>query len=299
MKSAHLFIMLILVIAGSILVTGCTNSNPPKPADTQVPPTPVSPAEEPLGEQTKEIPEESITPLEAATPGTVESSLFESPVSEPPLDLVVSVSARKDPVYHTITVTFDGGKGQQLLKSLTVRVTDSEGKVTEVPLGTNKGDEVEIAGTNGDDRVQVVAAYKNGTSFHIHDQTVKGQTRVGTVTDSPTIIPTPGPDTDPLYGGPVTEPPVNLNVMVETDKDPIYRVITSTFRGGHGQSLVKTITIRAQLSDGTEVIKEITNNIGSTAEIQGTAGVDKVQVIVFYKNGEHYKIGEKSFGPRG
>ncbi|MDD1725128.1 MAG: hypothetical protein LUQ07_08380, partial [Methanospirillum sp.] len=67
----------------------------------------------------------------------------------------------------------------------------------------------------------------------------------------------------------------------------------------HGQSLVKTITIHAQLSDGTEVVKEISNDIGSTAEIQGTAGIDKVQVIVFYKNGEHYKIGEKSLGPRG
>ena len=59
------------------------------------------------------------------------------------------------------------------------------------------------------------------------------------------------------------------------------------------------IEVHALLSDGSEVTEELSNNIGGEAEIQGTNGNDKVQVVVFYKNGEQYKISEKVFGPRG
>jgi len=88
-------------------------------------------------------------------------------------------------------------------------------------------------------------------------------------------------------------------VQVDVIKDPVYRVITATFRGGHGQSLVRTTQVHALLSDGSEVTKDLASNIGSIAEIQGTAGNDKIQIVVFYKNGEQYKISEKVFGPRG
>jgi hypothetical protein len=82
-------------------------------------------------------------------------------------------------------------------------------------------------------------------------------------------------------------------------KDPIYRVITGTFRGGHGQSLISRIDMHAVLGTGEAVTKQITGNIGAIAEIQGSDGIDRVQVVVYFKNGTSYKILEKSFGPRG
>ena len=216
---------------------------------------------------------------------------------QPPTELLVSVSAQKDPIYNQIAVVFDGGKGQQMLHSITVRATTSDGVMTELPLPPNRGDEVTFAGSKGVDRVQVMVQYKNGASYLIMDQTV-GQTRAGVVTAAPTIASAPT-SSNGMYDGPVVQPPKNLVVLVEVEKDPVYRVITATFRGGRGQSLVKSIDMHAALSDGTEQTKNLVSDTGNIAEIQGTSGYDKIQVVVFYKNGEQYKISENVFGPRG
>lgn len=278
-------ILLVLVLAGCILLAGCTSSEPsevpktpmPTPSPTTLPPTPEETmAPEPEGELT----------------------IFDGPVTEPPAELDVSVSAQKDPVYNKITAVFDGGKGQQLLQSIMVRVTTADGLTSEQPLPPNRGAEVMFDGSKGVDRVQAAVYYKNGASYLILDQKV-GQTRGIIATATPTIASAPEQSSGGLYEGPVTQPPQNLVVLVDIIKDPVYRVITATFRGGHGQQLVKTIQVHALLSDGSEVTKDLASNTGSIAEIQGTSGNDKVQVIVFYKNGEQYKISEKVFGPRG
>lgn len=281
------FILITLILTGCVVLAGCTGSPPPV--------QPATPSPTPTPEPT------TIPPTPEETPAVVptsEYSIFDGPVTQPPAELEVSVSARKDPVYNQITVVFDGGKGQQLLQSISVRVTTSDGIVTEQPLPPNRGAEIEFAGSKGVDRVQVAAYYKNGASYLILNQNV-GQARAGIITATPTVASAPVTSSNSLYDGPVTEPPKNLIVMVDVIKDPVYRVITATFRGGHGQSLVKTVQVHALLSDGKEVTKDLANTIGSVAEIQGTAGNDKVQVVVFYKNGEQYKISEKVFGPRG
>lgn len=287
MNGKKSLILMALVLTGCMFLAGCTSSPPqqesatPSPTITQTP-TPVPPT-----------PEE--TPVSKPVP---EYTIFDGPVTEPPAELEVSVSARKDPVYNLITVVFDGGKGQQLLQSINVRVTTSDGIVTELPLPPNRGAEIEFTGSKGTDRVQAAASYKNGASYLILNQNV-GQTRAGISTATPTVSSAPVTSTNSQYDGPVTQPPKNLMVQVDVIKDPVYRVITATFRGGHGQSLVKTAEVHAMLSDGSEVTKDLASNIGSIAEIQGTAGNDKVQVVVSYKNGEQYKISEKVFGPRG
>lgn len=287
MNGKKSLILMALVLIGCMFLAGCTSSPPqqesatPSPtltkAPTPAPPTPeVTPASEPVPEYT----------------------IFDGPVTEPPAELEVSVSARKDPIYNKITVVFDGGKGQQILQSINVRVTTADGIVTELPLPSNRGAEIEFTGSKGADRVQAAAYYKNGASYLILNQNV-GQTRAGISTATPTVASAPETSTDSQYDGPVTQPPKNLIVFVDIDKDPVSRVITATFRGGHGQSLVRTAEVHVMLSDGSEVTKDLGSNIGSIAEIQGTAGNDKVQVMVSYKNGEQYKISEKVFGPRG
>jgi len=275
------------ILAGLLLVAGCTEHETPKIQQTQSQtpvPTPII--------TTQSIPETPV-PTETITP-----SLFDRQVGEPPAELGLSVSVQKDPVYSNITITFDGGKGQELVQSIQLRTTLTTGKVIEQELGKQKGDEITIAGTKGADRVQVAVMYMNGDSYIILDKTV-GQERAGLTTATPTME-TVGTTSDQgLYEGPVTEPPNSLSVSVDVNKEPIYRVITGTFRGGHGQSLVSSIEMRAKLGTGELVTRSISNNIGGTGEIQGSDGIDHVQVIVSFKNGETYKIFEKTFGPRG
>lgn len=278
-----------IVVTAFLLLAGCLGTNPEESAvktvtttpDTTLPPT-LAPTSitEPVKEEQTQV------------------SIFDGPVTQPPDELSVSVSAQKDPVYNQITVVFDGGKGQQLLKDITVRVTASDGTVTDLPLNTNRGSEAEFAGTKGTDRVQAAVSYQNGQSYLIFDQTL-GTVRAPEVTQTKAPTPVPESSSEGRFDGPVTLPPKNLDVSVEVDKDPVYRVITATFRGGHGQTLVKNIIVNTILSDGREESRDLASNIGSTAEIQGTSGNDKVQVVVYYKNGEQYKISEKVFGPRG
>jgi len=277
------------MLTGCIIISGCTTSKTPREV-TNPSPTPTSPPVTLLPVETT---------LNTQTPAPEQTlSIFDNPVQIPPDGLDVSISVRKDPVSDMITVTFNGGKGQQMLKSTDIRFESSNGTFTTIPLGINRGDEVVIQGTKGSDRIQAVAYYKDGSSYHILD-IMLGPNRAGITTPTPIPVTSVLPESDGIYSGPVTQPPNNLMVSVDVDKDPVYRVITTTFRGGHGQSLVKTIYVHVILSDGTEIVKELSNNTGGISEIQGTPGEDKVQVVVLYKNGQNYKVEEKIFGPRG
>jgi hypothetical protein len=276
------------LLVGLLLVAGCTQQAAPKPEQT-LPPTP---APTPIAT----TPPGSVTPVSTQTSAP---SLFDNQVMQPPPELGVSVSVQKDPVYSNITTTFDGGKGQELTQSIQVRITLSDGRIIEEDLGKHKGDEITTAGTKGADRVQVAVKYMNGDSYLILDQKVELE-RAGRATATPTVVATTTTRSDQgLYEGPVTQPPNSLSVSVDVIKDPIYRVITGTFRGGHGQSLVSSIDMRAKLGNGELVTRQIADNIGAIGEIQGSDGTDHVQVIVSFKNGETYKIFEKTFGPRG
>lgn len=271
-----------------ILGAGCTGPEKevgdmtPVPARTMPEPVPVT-----------ESP--PISPTPEAEP---EASVFDMPVTVPPANLTVSVSVRKDPVYSTITVVFDGGKGQDLVQSIPVRTIRSTGEVSDDMLGKEKGAELTINGTRGTDLVRVGIHFMNGDSYHLSDTSLAPSREItGTVTPVPEK--TMSINEEGLYPGPVTIPPNSLSVSVEVEKEPIYRVITGTFRGGHGQFLVSRIDMNAVLGTGEAVTKEIPHNIGGMAEIQGTDGVDRVQVVVRFKNGEVHKILEKALGPRG
>lgn len=284
MNRVHLSI-LISILAIFLIIAGCTEQKRVEPVVT---PT-VTPVSHP----------DTVPSTLSPTPNvTVEQTIFDQPVSKPPAELGVSVSVQKDPVYATITTTFDGGKGQDLVQRIQVSTTLSTGEVINKDLGKKKGDAVLINGTRGSDHVQVAVTFMNGDSYHITD-TMVGQDRSGLQSVSPTPEKNQSTSEEGLYPGPVTEPPNSLSVSVEVNKEPIYRVITGTFRGGHGQSLISRIEMRAILSTGEFVVKQISSDIGATGEIQGTDGVDRIQVIVSFKNGETYKILEKTFGTRG
>ena len=172
-------------------------------------------------------------------------SIFDGQVTQPPAELDVSVSIQKDPIYSNITVSFDGGKGQDLVQSMQVRSILSTGETADHQLGKKKGDEISIPGSRGSDQIQVAVTFMNGDSYFIIDKKLDPD-RAGINTTSPTPG-TPSHMSEGLSTDPVTEPPNSLSVSVDVTKDPIYRVITGTFRGGHGQSLVSKIEMKAAL----------------------------------------------------
>lgn len=281
--------LVLLLFLCCTLISGCTDQKNEAPVES---PSPV--------DTIIQTPEPTVQETEPGVPAaaTTTPSVFDQPVSQPPANLTVSVTVRKDPVYATIITTFNGGKGQDLLRSIRVRTTLSTGEVMEEDLGTEKGDELIQNGTRGQDRVQVLAGYLNGNSYLITD-TILAPSRQENGTAPVQQEKTMSISEEGLYPGPVILPPNNLDIMVDVQKEPIYRVITATFRGGHGQFLVSRIDMNAVLGNGEPATRQIESNIGAIAEIQGTDGVDRVQVVVRYKNGETYKIYEKAFGPRG
>jgi hypothetical protein len=280
-----LLAILITMLIICLTIAGCTDQ---KGAQSLPPPTATQISETPTIHPT-------VTPIQVETQKT---TVFDLPITKPPAELGVSVSIQKDPVYATITTTFDGGKGQDLVQRMQVRTTLSTGEVLEQDLGKKKGDTVVVNGSRGTDRVQVAVTFMNGDSYQISDTTV-GQERAGLQAPISRPVTNMSTSEEGLYPGPVIEPPNSLSVSVEVNKEPIYRIITGTFRGGHGQSLISRIEMRSILSTGELVTKQISSNIGATGEIQGTDGVDRVQVIVFFKNGESYKVLEKALGVRG
>jgi len=76
---------------------------------------------------------------------TENNELFDLPLSPPPTDLMVSVE--KDPIYNTITVRFDGGRGQDLVRSALVGVTLSDGRTELQELVPTSGSTVSFQGT--------------------------------------------------------------------------------------------------------------------------------------------------------
>lgn len=283
--------VLILCILLFLLCSGCIDNSKQesvKPVITAQP-----------QETEKPVPQEKTTHQVTITPETEnKTNIFDQSPIDPPADLAVSVTAQKDPIYSTIVISFNGGKGQDLVQALNTQTTLSTGEIIENSLGKKKGDEVVVNGTRGSDRVQVTVTYMTGETYLVLDTKLE-QNRTGAQSTGNVSEKKMNTSEEGLYPGPIIQPPNSLSVSVDVMKEPIYRVITGTFRGGHGQFLVSRVEMRAVLGSGESVTRLIPSDIGATAEIQGSDGIDRVQVVAFFKNGDVYKIFEKAFGSRG
>jgi hypothetical protein len=100
----------------------------------------------------------------------VSSSLWDGPVIQPQEELSASVSANKDALNHKITVTYNGGGGQQSIKDIQVRTILDGGKVGVSSLGKNKGDSIIIQGTNKTDRIEAAIYLMDNKTYKIFDQ---------------------------------------------------------------------------------------------------------------------------------
>ena len=228
------------------------------------------------------------------------NGLFDLPLSSPPADLMVSVSTDKDPIKNTIAVRFDGGRGQDMVRSVIAGVTYSDGRTQTQDIEPRSGNTIIFEGTSGFDVVEVVVSYMNGQSYKILMEAV-GFLR-GNIDSVPLEREesAPAPSGDIGFAGPVVSPPKDLNVSVNVEKDTISKKITITFRGGSGQNIVQKIDTLVILSDGSVYEGTLDARVGADVIVDGsTNGTDRVQVIVSYLNGESYKIIDAELSSRG
>lgn len=74
---------------------------------------------------------------------------------------------------HDLTVTFSGGKGQDFVKNINLRVTKSTGEVVTETLKPTIGDEVTISNAEGENRVEITVSLYSGESCKVKDEIVE------------------------------------------------------------------------------------------------------------------------------
>jgi len=96
--------------------------------------------------------------------------------------------------------------------------------------------------------------------------------------------------------GPVEQPPENLRITLQTERDPRSFLVSVMYMGGKGQYGVRDILVRLTRSDGTVITETFRPvQIGSHVDLQGTQKTDRVEVIVRYHTGAEYKVIDQVF----
>ena len=150
-----------LVLIFILFAAGCSGPAPQPPATT-VPTT---------------IPtiEVVTTAIPTTTPG---GSIVPGPTQTMPSAIAVSVSVDKAGMYSTQIITsFDGGKGMNQVSRIEVRVTHPDGSIVTGTMKPIIGETLELAGTNGTDRVEVTVVMMSGTTYKLIDQQMPYKTR--------------------------------------------------------------------------------------------------------------------------
>ena len=103
---------------------------------------------------------------------TTKASTEPGPVDTLPSEWGLSVTVEKGGMYsRTIIARFDGGKGIMYATRMDVRVTYPDGTVkTDGITKPGMGDSVEILGSTGTDRVEVIMQMASGGTYKIIDR---------------------------------------------------------------------------------------------------------------------------------
>jgi hypothetical protein len=158
----RLLIPVLLVLVAVIIAAGCTGGGGQTTPPPTQPPTPV---------QTVSY---SATTLPSGDGGSTQPG----PTQTIPPATAVSISVEKAGTYSTTIIThFDGGKGMSAVSRVDVRVTRPDGSVVTGVLKPLKGETVELEGTQGTDRVEVIVTMNTGSSYKVIDQQMPYKTR--------------------------------------------------------------------------------------------------------------------------
>ena len=80
------------------------------------------------------------------------------------------------PFTHDLTITFNGGKGQDYVSKengIKLRVTKPTGEVVEKTMQPRIGDAVTISNAEGENRVEITVSLVTGGSYKVTDEIVK------------------------------------------------------------------------------------------------------------------------------
>ncbi|MCK9278830.1 MAG: hypothetical protein M0P22_12170 [Methanoculleus sp.] len=149
--------LIVLLVAFS-LCAACTGSGEPTgPSQTQTPAVTATPA-----------PTTSVSPV-SLTPGPTQTA---PPGKEVEFQLTGGYPSR---ITNDLYVGFRGGKGQDFVTSINVRVTKSTGEVITETLRPVVGDagELIIHNAKGENRVEITVALVTGGSYKVTDEIVK------------------------------------------------------------------------------------------------------------------------------
>jgi len=128
-------------------------------------------SDEPAGPSPTETPVVTATPAPTApvslTPGPTQTM---PPGKEVEFQLTGGFPSR---VTNDLYIAFSGGKGQEFVTSIDVRVTKSTGEVVTETMQPIKGDELIIHNAKGENRVEITVALVTGGSYKIKDQIVE------------------------------------------------------------------------------------------------------------------------------
>ena len=143
-------VVLLLALAFSAACTGSENGRAPTTTET-------SPTKATSG-----------TPAYSLTPGPTQTM---PPGKEVAFQITPGYPSR---FTHDLTITFSGGKGQDLLKKkIDLRVTKSTGEVVTETLQPVIGDAVTITETKGENRVEITVSLVTGGTYRVIDEIVK------------------------------------------------------------------------------------------------------------------------------
>jgi hypothetical protein len=98
-------------------------------------------------------------------------SLLPLPTRVVPESMRIWFQAERDPITNSVTVLFDGGKGQLAVHEVQVRLTRSDGQVLTGsfrPLVIGEG--ISLAGTRYTDRLEVIVVYNSGETYPVIDK---------------------------------------------------------------------------------------------------------------------------------
>ena len=157
-----LTISVITVVMVIIFTAGCIGGGGQTTPTQTVPPTPIA------------------TMVVSTTAQTTRGceSIQPGPTQTIPPQEEISVSVEKAGTYSTTIIThFNGGKGINFVSRLEVRVTRPDCSVVSGQLKPMVGETLELEGTQGSDRVEVVVTMKSGNVYTIIDRQMPYKTR--------------------------------------------------------------------------------------------------------------------------
>ena len=117
------------------------------------------------------------TPTVAATPvPTTQVSLAPGPTQTVPPGKEIEfqiTGGYPSRVTNDLYIAFRGGKGQDFIKSIDLRVTKSTGEVVTETMQPVIGNERVIHNAQGENRVEITVALVTGGSYKVKDEIVK------------------------------------------------------------------------------------------------------------------------------